>query len=111
MGVGKSTALEALARLGAAVLSTDAVVHDLYGRPELRDALVERWGSDVAPGGVVDRAEVARRAFAGEEERAWLEGRLWPLVGAEMVSWLESARAEPPAGGERPRAADRPVAR
>jgi dephospho-CoA kinase len=105
MGAGKSTALDALARLGAAVLSTDAVVHELYGRSELRDALVQRWGDEVAPGGVIDRAAVARRAFAGEEERAWLEGRLWPLVGAEMMSWLEHARAEPPAGSAPPRAA------
>jgi dephospho-CoA kinase len=105
MGAGKSTALDALARLGAAVLSTDAVVHELYGREELRAVLVERWGDGVAPGGVVDRAAVAQRAFANAEERAWLEGQLWPLVGAEMMNWLERARSEPAAGGARPRAA------
>jgi dephospho-CoA kinase len=105
MGAGKSTALEALARLGAAVLSTDAVVHELYGRGELRDALVERWGPEVAPSGVVDRAAVAARAFADAEERRWLEERLWPLVGAEMMSWLERARAAPAGRGSGPRAA------
>ena len=62
MGAGKSTALEALRRLGAAVLSTDAVVHELYQQPQLRDAVVERWGAQVAPGGQVDRAAVAQRA-------------------------------------------------
>ena len=31
MGAGKSTALKALDGLGAQVLSTDAVVHELYG--------------------------------------------------------------------------------
>ena len=40
---------------------------------QLRDAVIARWGEEVAPGGVVDRAEVARRAFADEEGRAWLE--------------------------------------
>jgi dephospho-CoA kinase len=105
MGAGKSTALAALERLGAAVLSTDAVVHELYGRAELRDALVQRWGEEVAPGGVVDRAAVARRAFAGTEERAWLEGQLWPLVGAEMANWLRRAREQPADGGRAPRAA------
>jgi dephospho-CoA kinase len=103
MGSGKSTALEALARLGAAVLSTDAVVHELYERAELRDALVERWGEEIAPGGAVDRAAVARRAFASGEERGWLEGRLWPLVGAEMMSWLERVRS--PEAHAPPRAA------
>ena len=64
IGAGKSEALAALARLGAATLSTDAVVHELYAGPEVRDAVVARWGPDVAPGGVVDRAAVARHAFA-----------------------------------------------
>jgi dephospho-CoA kinase len=109
MGAGKSTALAALQRLGAAVLSTDAVVHELYERPELRDALVARWGPEVAPGGVVDRAAVAARAFADAQERAWLEGQLWPLVGAEMAAWLERVRAVPAGDGAqlqaRPRAA------
>jgi dephospho-CoA kinase len=95
MGSGKSTALAALERLGATVLSSDAVVHELYARDEqLRDAVVERWGADVAPGGVVDRAAVAERAFASAEERSWLEGVVWPLVGARVAAWLQDARAE-----------------
>jgi dephospho-CoA kinase len=106
MGAGKSTALSALERLGAAVLSSDAVVHELYAHDvQLRDAVVERWGADVAPGGVVDRSAVAERAFARPEERAWLEGLLWPLVGARVAAWLTDVRAGDPADGERPRAA------
>ena len=93
MGAGKSTALAALERLGAAVLSSDAVVHELYGREQLRDAVVERWGPEVAPGGVVDRAAVAERAFARAEDRRWLEGLLWPLVGARVGAWLGEVRA------------------
>ncbi len=99
MGAGKSTALAALARLGAAVLSTDAVVHELYaGDARLRAALVERWGEEVAPEGVVDREAVARHAFADQRERAWLEGQLWPLVGERVGEWIlgERARRPPP---------------
>ena len=103
MGAGKSTALAALGRLGAATLSTDAVVHELYDRDELREALVERWGPEVARDRVVNRAAVAARAFADEGERSWLEGMLWPLVGAEMAGWLERVRALP--RDEAPRAA------
>jgi dephospho-CoA kinase len=74
------------------------VVHELYAGPEVRDAVVARWGPDVAPGGVVDRAAVARHAFASPEERAWLEGLLWPLVGARVAAWraVEEAREPPP---------------
>jgi len=102
MAAGKSTALEALRELGAQVLSTDAVVHELYRDARVRDAVVQRWGTEVVPHGVVDRAAVAARTFAGgEEDRRWLESLLWPLVGARMAAWLESVRALRPA----PRAA------
>lgn len=98
LGAGKSTALDVLRRLGAATLSTDAVVHELYASPELRDAVVARWGREVAPDGVVDRAAVAARAFAAPEERAWLEGEVWPRVGARVAAWRDqvSAREPPP---------------
>jgi len=89
LGAGKSTALAVLARLGAATLSTDAVVHELYASPEIRDAVVARWGDDVAPGGVVDRSAVAARVFTASDERAWLEGELWPRVGARIGAWRE----------------------
>ena len=97
MGAGKSTALGLLAELGAEILSTDAVVHELYGDPRVRDAVVGRWGAEVAPDGVVDRAAVAARAFAGDAgERAWLEQLLWPLVGERMAQWTAQARARTP---------------
>jgi dephospho-CoA kinase len=96
LGAGKSTALEALARLGAATLSTDAIVHELYASPELRDLVVARWGEDVAPAGVVDRSAIAARAFATPEERAWLEGEIWPRVGERIAAWRgEVATREP----------------
>ena len=89
IGAGKSEALAALERLGAATLSTDAVVHELYAGDEVRRAVVDRWGEDVAPRGEVDRAAVARRAFSDADERAWLEGLLWPLVGQRIQSFRE----------------------
>jgi dephospho-CoA kinase len=97
MGAGKSTALAALDRLGAAVLSTDAVVHELYEAETVRDAVVARFGEEIAPGGVVDRRSVAARVFASERERAWLEGMLWPLVAERIAAWLKQVRSsEPP---------------
>jgi dephospho-CoA kinase len=96
MGAGKSTALAALRELGAEVLSTDAVVHELYEGAELREAVVERFGEEVAPEGGVDRAALARRAFAREEDRRWLEGLLWPMVGARVGRWLDQVRAMRP---------------
>ena len=78
------------------MLSTDQVVHDLYGEPEVRDAVVGRFGDVVAPDGVVDRSAIARLVFADPDQRAWLEGLLWPRVGERMVSWRqELERATP----------------
>ncbi len=106
MGAGKSTALAALERLGAATISSDAVVHELWASDErLREAVVDRWGEQVASGGAVDRTAVAERAFADPRERAWLEALLWPLVGARVAAWLAEARAAPGAGASAPRAA------
>ena len=98
IGAGKSVALDALERLGAAVLSTDRVVHDLYqSDDELTTAIVERFGPSVAPEGVVDRGALARSAFARGEDRAWLEGQLWPRVGARIAAWRKAiARTSPP---------------
>jgi dephospho-CoA kinase len=96
LGAGKSTALAALARLGAEVISSDGIVHELYEGDQLRDAVVARFGEQVAPGGAIDRAAVARHAFSSEEERRWLEGQVWPLVGARVAEWLQEARARIP---------------
>jgi dephospho-CoA kinase len=90
--------LDALQRLGAEVLSTDAVVHDLYCSADVVDAVRERFGEAVAPDGTVDRSALARRAFATDEDRHWLEQLLWPRVGKRMVAWREELerRGEPP---------------
>ena len=96
LGAGKSTALAALGRLGAVTLSTDAVVHELYAGDAVRDAVVERWGPGVAPGGAVDRDAIARQAFASPGERSWLEGLIWPLVGRRVVEFRAAADAATP---------------
>jgi dephospho-CoA kinase len=72
------------------------VVHDLLAGSELRDQLVERWGDEVAPGGAVDRAAIARIVFEQPEEREWLQSALWPRVGARMAEWrTELDRRQP----------------
>jgi dephospho-CoA kinase len=98
LGAGKSEALRALADLGAATLSTDAVVHELLASDEVRDVLVQQLGAEVAPDGRVDRTKVAERVFGNDEARVWLEGVLWPRVGERMARWragLEEAEDPP----------------
>jgi dephospho-CoA kinase len=97
IGAGKSTALAALERLGAATISSDAVVHELYGFEPVLQAVVEHFGPDVAPGGVVDRGALAAVAFRTEADRSWLEQLLWPLVWERVGSWREVAASTEPA--------------
>ncbi|MDE3132006.1 MAG: dephospho-CoA kinase [Acidobacteriota bacterium] len=97
LGAGKSTALAALERLGAAVISSDAVVHELYATGVVRDAVIARFGAEVAPGGVVNRAAVAARVFSREDDRVWLEQLLWPLVRERIARWREQNDSREPA--------------
>jgi len=96
LGAGKSTALAALRELGAEVLSSDAVVHELYESPQLLAALIGRFGAEIAPGGRLDREALAGRVFARQDDRAWLEGLVWPLVAERVAGWLAEVRARQP---------------
>src|SRR5215210_3584875 len=89
LGAGKSEALRALGDLGAATLSTDAVVHELLTGDELREIVVERLGSELARDGRLERSLIAERVFGDEEARAWLESELWPRVGQRVAEWKQ----------------------
>jgi dephospho-CoA kinase len=100
LGAGKSEALRAFGELGAATLSTDAVVRELLQSEEIRDLVVARLGEEVAPDGELDRTQIAEKVFADPEQRSWLEETLWPRVGQRVAHWrdeVEAARPAPPA--------------
>lgn len=78
------------------MVSTDRVVHELYDSDQVRDAVLARFGPSVAPGGVVDRAAIATRAFATADDRAWLEGLLWPRVGERVSVWRQAVEGFSP---------------
>ena len=87
IAAGKSEALAAFARLGAATLSSDAVVHELLDDPEVRDRLLARWGGEVIAHGAIDRGRVGAIVFHSADELAWLESMLHPLVGERVAEW------------------------
>ncbi len=63
-------------------------MHELYGQPEVRDAVAARFGRGVlGPDGAVDRPALARAAFASDAGREWLERLLWPRVGERIAAW------------------------
>ena len=89
IAAGKSEALKAFGRLGAATLSSDAVVHELLEGEPLRGRLEERWGPEVnLPDGGVNRAKIGEVVFADPEELTWLESQIHPLVRERTAAWL-----------------------
>lgn len=95
IAAGKSEALQAFARHGAAVISSDDVVHRLYREDEgLQAVLRNRWGERVFRDGEVDRAEIGRIVFADRGELAWLESELHPRVRAATDEWLAAQTAD-----------------
>jgi dephospho-CoA kinase len=101
IGAGKSEALRAFARHGAATISSDEIVHRLLREDEdVKRVLVERFGKRILDRhGEVVRRRVARIVFADPEQLAWLEALLHPLVSREYLAWREELgrRPDPPA--------------
>jgi dephospho-CoA kinase len=98
IGSGKSTALEYLRQLGAAVMSSDEIVHGLYEHPDVVAAVKVRFGDDVVRNGVIDRGALAQVVFADPDDLAWLENRLHPEVRRIVGEWAaqqEKVKARP----------------
>jgi len=91
IGAGKSTALQAFRRHGAATVSSDEIVHHLLATDDaVRDSLVARFGSQIlGSDGRPDRAAIARIVFRDREALTFLEGLLHPLVSREYLQWRD----------------------
>lgn len=100
IGAGKSEALYAFQKAGAATVSSDEIVHHLLRTdPDVRAALVDRLGEGILDGeGVIDRGLVAGIVFADREKLDFLESVLHPRVAAEYLRWREQLAElpEPP---------------
>ena len=101
IGAGKSEALRTFARHGAAVVSSDEIVHRLLDEDEeVRSALRERWGDRIfRDDGAVMREAIGHIVFEDPAELDWLEALLHPRVAREYMTWRAAlARLpEPPA--------------
>jgi dephospho-CoA kinase len=98
IGAGKSAALAAFARHGAATVSSDEIVHHLLRRDDVKRAVVERIGHGViAPDGEIDRGALGTAVFNDRDALNWLEELLHPLVSAEYLQWREDLAKLPDA--------------
>jgi dephospho-CoA kinase len=101
IGAGKTEALNAFARHGAATISSDDIVHRLLREDDdVRSALLDRFGTGILDdAGNPDRAAISRIVFDNPQELAWLESLLHPRVVAEYLAWRDglSELTDPPA--------------
>jgi len=101
IGAGKSEALRAFARHGAAVILSDEIVHDLLRLDEdVRAAVRDHLGDGVFDTeGHIDRGRIADIVFADPEQLDWLERLLHPRVVAAYLRWRDdlASRPDPPA--------------
>ena len=91
IGAGKSEALAAFRRHGAATVSSDEIVHRLLREDEdVRRQLVERFGDQILDDfGQMDRGAIARLVFDDRKQLEWLERLLHPRVTQEYLDWRE----------------------
>jgi dephospho-CoA kinase len=100
IGSGKSAAAGEFARLGATVVDTDAIAHELTGPggaaiPEIKRLFGKAF---VDASGAMDRKRMRDLAFSGAEEKQRLESLLHPMIRAESerrIGAAFSARAAP----------------
>jgi dephospho-CoA kinase len=85
IGSGKSAAAAAFAALGAAIVDTDAIAHELTGpRGSVMPAIREAFGKAVLTAdGALDRGAMRALAFTVPAARQRLEAILHPLIRGE----------------------------
>ncbi|MBP3723046.1 MAG: dephospho-CoA kinase [Selenomonadaceae bacterium] len=86
IATGKSAVSRMLQKLGANIIDTDIIAHNLaeIGEP-LYTAYVEHFGEGVKlENGELNRAEIAKRIYENEEERKWINSVAHPLIQAKV---------------------------
>jgi dephospho-CoA kinase len=95
IGSGKSKAAELFAELGADVVDTDAISHELTAPGGgAMSAIEEAFGASyLRPDGSLDRSRMRSLVFSDPAAKARLEGVLHPLIRSESRRRIDASRA------------------
>ena len=93
IGSGKSAAADAFGKLGAAVVDTDAIAHELTGPggAAVPEVLRQFGKAFVDASGAMDRKRMRDLVFSDAEEKQRLEGLLHPMIRAESARRIATA--------------------
>jgi dephospho-CoA kinase len=96
IGSGKSMVAAELARHGGKIVSGDAAGHEALRQPEIRDAVVRRFGREiVGPDGAIQRRKLGPIVFADAGERRALEELVFPYIKRRITEEIERANTDP----------------
>jgi dephospho-CoA kinase len=95
IGSGKSAAAEEFARLGAALVDTDVIAHELTGSGGLAIPGIQKLFGEqaIGPDGAMDRKKTREHVFAEPAAKRKLEALLHPLIREESARRIAAARA------------------
>ena len=93
IGSGKSAAAEEFARLGATVVDTDAIAHELTapGGAAIEGIRLLFGDAFIDPSGAMDRRRVRELVFGDPAARKRLEGLLHPMIREESTRRIAAA--------------------
>jgi len=92
IGSGKSAVADEFAKLGAAVVDTDVIAHELTQKGGAAIPQVEKlFGKAFIQDGAMDRKKMRDHVFARPEEKRKLEALLHPLIREESRRRIASA--------------------
>jgi dephospho-CoA kinase len=93
IGSGKSAVADEFARLGASVIDTDAIAHELTEKGGAAMASIEKlFGPEVvSEDGSMDRKKVRDRVFADPAAKRELEALLHPMIREESARRIAAA--------------------
>lgn len=93
IGSGKSAAADEFARLGAAVVDTDRIAHELTraGGAAIAGVRALFGDSAIAADGAMDRKAVRERVFSDPASKRRLEALLHPMIRAESERQIAAA--------------------
>ena len=95
IGCGKSSVCKLFAELGAPIIDSDQIAHELVEPGnEALEQIVQQFGSEMLqPDGSLHRSRMRELVFHNENKRQQLEALLHPLIRQEMQRQLDALTA------------------
>lgn len=94
IGSGKSYVCGLFKTLGIPVFDSDLEAKKLYDRPEIREKMVKRFGTEVYDAdGHLDRRQMADKLFSDSCALGYVESVLYPVLNEWFAEWAELQEA------------------